>query len=1000
MRAGARLAPVSVVAATVLLGALAVAQAPRLSLLPHPRLGGPRIAIAVIASQAGAGELLAGFTQPLERELLALPEVAGVEGRTADGSARLLVRGAWGADPEALRLAVERRLAAVGIGLDSMGVELLPAAERPLLAVAVLGSDAAARTAYARGVLASELARAAGAERIEVTGATPLRVVVRPLAAALMARGLTADDLARRLARVGTTLSVGRARQGATARPLVMGEEVTSLAALRELRLPAAGGEALLRDVATARLVALGDGDAYRFDGVPGVLVSVHAERSANAVVRAWRLRRAMAALAADMPAGLTLRRVDDGGVALAAALLWLAVAALVSGLAAGAVVWRFGRGTRVAAVAAVVPLLASVVAVLLLMVAGVVVDPGALAALAACMGAVSWPVLWREESGETPHPLWIALGALVVTLVPVVSVGSAARGLAGGAVASVAAVVVVAWGIAFAFGSAFPFDAGGRLPAARLESTAWRVALAAVAVALAAVVVVAAWRARAGGATPAREEVVVRFVLAPQLDAGTRARRGAELVEGLLRAMPSRPRHWQWTQEPTRPSADEEEPAASLRLWFDDDGDARHAASASRAWLAGVPAIRARVERRGGGWLAGAESPGAMDVWATAATTPASRALATVASERLRAAVPGVVVDDGAVRGEAWRVAPLPRTAGGRGAARLEADLSSALGDFDVGSVRIPGVEPAIRLLPPEGESARVELLPVHGRGAGVVSGVGSGGTDGGAVRGTAAVVPLAATASVRRVARAAALERRDGRPAVRLSLHRSTAASDATLARALDSTPRRDGERLEAAGPAPELHAARVGLLRAVVAGAALALAVLLMAGGSLPSSLAVALAFPCAWVSCALLGYLTGFLEVGIDGAGLTVALGALLASAFAPLPSLVVCRRAEARRLGGSDPGDAARAARSELVRPLVATLVPVLAVAAVAGVVGDASLARPLAWVVAAGLAGAVGAALGPVPALDAALQRRSRAGALRRGGSGAPGAPMAAMEPE
>ena len=541
---GARLPPVSVVAAAVLLVALAVALAPRLAVLPHPRLGGPRIAVVAVASRAGAGELLAGFTQPLERQLLALPQVAGVDSRTADGSARLLVRGSWGADPETLRLAVERRLAAVGIVLDSVAVELLPASERPLLAVAVLGADAATRTAYARGVVVPALARAAGAERIDVAGATPLRVVVRPLPAALMARGLTADDLARRLARVGTTVSVGRARQGATVRPLVMGEEVTSLAALRELRLPAPGGEAVLRDVATVRLVALGDGDAYRFDGAPGVLVSVHAERSASALVGAWRLHRARAALAADLPPGLKLRRVDDAGLALVAALLRLAVAALVAGVATGVVVWRFGRAARVAVAAAVVPPLASVVAVLPLVVGGVAVDPPALAALAACMGAATWPVLWSAEGAWTwRRPLPLALAVLVVTLLPIALVGGAARGVAGGALAVVAALGVVAWGLTLAVGSAFSFDLDHRPPASRVGS-ATGVVLATVTVVLVAIVGLELWRVRSGAVAPARGEVTVRFDLAPQLDDETRVRRGAELAAGLLRAMPSPPRH------------------------------------------------------------------------------------------------------------------------------------------------------------------------------------------------------------------------------------------------------------------------------------------------------------------------------------------------------------------------------------------------------------------------------------------------------------------------
>src|SRR6185295_4591862 len=114
-------------------------------------------------------------------------------------------------------------------------------------------------------------------------GAAPLRVVVEPRQAALLARGLTTADVVARLRRVGLVRPLGRVREGATLRPLVVGEEVTDLDGLRALRIPAAAGEAVLGDVATVALRPLGDGDAFALDGQPAVLVELFAARDGNA---------------------------------------------------------------------------------------------------------------------------------------------------------------------------------------------------------------------------------------------------------------------------------------------------------------------------------------------------------------------------------------------------------------------------------------------------------------------------------------------------------------------------------------------------------------------------------------------------------------------------------------------------------------------------------------------------------------------------------------------
>ncbi|MEA2693802.1 MAG: hypothetical protein QOJ16_3189, partial [Acidobacteriota bacterium] len=226
---------------TTLLGALTIVVLGVFSLLRLPvsllpALERPSLTVTATAPGSGREEVMERITRPLEQRLGALSGVTRVESTTGDGFARVRIESEWQTDADRLRIEAERRLADLTVPGATLAVELAAADPEPIVEVAVFG-DGAARTAFAREVLAPELARLPGAGKIETLGLAPLHPVVRPRAAALAARGLTTADLAARLRPLGAALAAGRARSGAVARPLLVREDAASLPALRCLRL-------------------------------------------------------------------------------------------------------------------------------------------------------------------------------------------------------------------------------------------------------------------------------------------------------------------------------------------------------------------------------------------------------------------------------------------------------------------------------------------------------------------------------------------------------------------------------------------------------------------------------------------------------------------------------------------------------------------------------------------------------------------------------------------
>lgn len=981
----------------VVLGAFCLLRLP-VSLLPAAER--PSLRITATAEGSSREELLDRVTRPLERQLGALGGVTSVRTLTGDGAVQALVESEWQTDADRLRIEVERRLGNRAGPEVSFAVEMAPGDAVPIVEVAVLGgASGAERTAFAREGVVPELARLAGAGRVETVGLTPLRVVVQPRPAALAVRGLSARDVAVRLDAVGLARPAGQARAGALVRPLIVREDVRSLEELKALRIPGRspgfGGESLLGDVATVGLEEVEDGSAFRLDGKPGVLVRVFRAPEANAVALAAKVRERLAAL--DSRAGLRLQVVTDRSTEVGAALRELGLAAL-AGLLLGTLVLRafLGSWRPTLALAVVVP--ASALATFaVFQLRGVPLDLISLGGLALASGLLvdsSIVVLEAIASSRAAGtarpdiagtrqiavPVLAGFATTAVTFLPMLYLQGLARAFFGvqafAIVASLAASLLFSLTVTPVLSRAGHArdhgQAAGRHPGRGLYLRWLDRALARPGLACLAALALCAGAAAAAAVLPREllphgpvEELVVRYRLDPTLTPEAAGRAGAALEERLAAALgdPQAGRvAVQWTEE-SRGFGGEEETGRVL-FRFADPAAAARALPRIESALARVAGAEAWVEPGTRTFVEAVERAGRrLEVVATASTPERARDLAGRAAGRLRAA--GLRDSAAARRGlpqpalllswDALRLAELGAGRDGRG--HLESQVQAGLTDRLAGRVRLPGshrVEPEVLLRATA--PADPGLLPLA-----------TGAAD------SLRSIPLGAVATLSSSARPPVEEHQDGLPAVRLAFEGPAAKALPALAGLQLAA----DEEVTVAGQALEMQRA-FGQLRLALA---LSLLLVFLTVAALYESFSTPLAVM-ATVPVALAGGL-GLLAATGQSLNVLSFLGLILLVGIVVNNAIVLVHRTGQRAALGEPIDEALRRAAAERYRPILMTTVTTLAgMLPLALLGGDgAELRRPLALAVLGGLATSLFASLLLVPVLYRAFARaRPRSG--------------------
>ncbi len=978
----------------VVLGVFSLLRLP-VSLLPS--LERPSLTIVATAPGSAREQVLETVTRPLEQRLAALSGVTSVRSTTGDGMARVRIESEWQTDADRLRIEAERRLAGLEAPGATLAVELAAGDPEPIVEVAVFGGSGTSRAAFTREVLAPELARLEGAGKIETLGLSPLHPVVRPHAAALAARGLSAADLVARLRSVGTAVTAGRARAGAVIRPLLVREDAASLDALRALRIAGPRGESVLGDVADVGLEEVRDDSFFRLDGKEGTLVRVFRAPEANAVALAAHVRERVATLSRRAGLGLKIEMAADRSAEVVAALKELGIAALL-GLALGVAVLRFllGRWRPTVALSVAVPasLLAAFSGFYL---AGLSLDVVSLAGLALAAGmlvdssivvleAIETARARGEENPEVAGARQIAMPviagflATAVVFLPLIYLKGLARAFFGAQafaiVASLAASLLFSLTVTpvLARSRRGTTTNVGRSPGRETYLRLLDRVLSgrgAAGSAVLAGVAVASLTLLALGLLPRElvpqavtRDVVVRYRLDRDLTPEASRRQGQAVEARTAASLAGLPASRLAVQLPGATDAamgsdaDREE-TGRIELRFATPQVATQARRRLQIALARLPGVEVWVEPRASAFVEAIERTGRrLEVVASAATPERAAALASRTSERLLRAglresgsrrdgpTPAVLL--------AWdlpRLAALTVNSSGRDA--LEEQVRQGLGDQTAGRVKMEGVEPEVLVHPTEPQDPA--LIPV------TIPGIsGSGG-----------VVPLGSVARLAAGSRPPALEREGGIPAVRRSYEglgrRDPDALLAGLAKAAD-------EEVEPAGQALELRRA-FGQLRLALA---LSLLLVFLTVAALYESLVTPLVVM-STVPVALGGAL-GLLALAGQSLNILSFLGLILLAGIVVNNAIVLVHRVEDHRRAGREMDAAIRLAGAERYRPILMTTLATIAGMLPLALLGGegVELRRALALAVIGGMATAVFASLLLVPVLYRMAHLRRR----------------------
>lgn len=934
--------PVSVAVATVAMCALGVFSLLELPLSLLPSVERPKLVVEARADASSRDELLHEVTGPIERRLSSVPGITSIESETSDGLARIEIGSAWQTDPDRLRIDVARRIeGATTLPLDDLRLDVAGSDVSPVIEVAVSGASGATRTRIAERVVLPELARIEGAGKIDVIGARPLRVVVQPRSAALIARNLTALDVEERLRNAGAAVAAGRVREGASVRPLVVTQPIRSVEDLKTLRVKGVP----LGEIAEVSLREVADDSVFRTTSAEAVLLQIHRAPNANAVALAREVRNRVNELANRAP-GVTIAVVADRSEEVTRALIELGLAALL-GVLLGTLVLRYmlGLWRPTIALSVVVPaaLLASFSAFYF---AGIQLDVISLAGLALATGLLvdnSIVVLESVESARAAgrrdavaagtRQIVLAVVASSVTLMivfaPLLYLRGLARALFGeqavAVVASVAASLVLSLTLTPVLAQRDDVPTRPRSPGlasylrllGRVNERPGR--------AIAVAVIIMAASFALGGLLPRElfarggdRRTVIDARLAPDLDpAAARA-----LGEQLWNAIPNRDKRM--TQE-------------GSRITIEIDGELARPIA--------VAGVRTTVRRKPSAFIEAISGDAdRVELFASAATEAEADTLAArIDAEMQRAGF--TRVDDEKTRGRAAMLLRWNDTLVGPNRRLVERQVRAALSTVDVGQTEIARAEPAILLQP--ATPNELSLVPV---------------------RTGERTVPLSALSGVTLAERTPVALRDQGRPARRLLFEGGGQAI-------LPVLHAQGTERIRIAGHAREL-ADSFGQMRVAFLLAAILLYLTVAAFyESLVLPLLVMSALPFAGAGAVLALLVTGQSLNVMSLIGL-VFLGGVVVN-----HTVVLIDRAEQLRKAGVAAAEAIRAAAADRYRPVIMTTVTALLGMLPLAILGGpgVELRRAVAVAVTGGLITATIGTLFVIPLLYRVFDRRAKA---------------------
>ncbi len=189
-------------------------------------------------------------------------------------------------------------------------------AERPLLTYTLSGPHTPGALAdLARRSVVPRLSAIPGIAGVTVNGGAQVGATVSYDASRLRQLGVAPEALAGALRQARLVEAVGEERAGASVLPVTLRDTPGSLAALARLPVagPGGGGRTLrLGEVATIHFDEDAGDRFYRINGEPAVALTLARQPGADAIRTAAAARRAMAAIARELPRGVVVKLQSD----------------------------------------------------------------------------------------------------------------------------------------------------------------------------------------------------------------------------------------------------------------------------------------------------------------------------------------------------------------------------------------------------------------------------------------------------------------------------------------------------------------------------------------------------------------------------------------------------------------------------------------------------------------------------------------------------------------
>ncbi|WP_434479558.1 efflux RND transporter permease subunit [Gemmatimonas sp.] len=284
-----------------------------------PDVQAPMVTVTVPYPGATPAEIERELLRPLEDRVRSVAGLKKLKGTAGDGYALLFAEFVFSKAPseaiQEVRDAVSAARGDLPREVEEPVIERFSETDLPVLTVAVGGSG----EPLALGADARRLARALrgvpGVAQVRVVGdAVPeLSVHVRP--EALRAVGITLAELTARLESQNVSVPIGRLEGRDREATLRFQGRPANAADFGALPLATSTGQVVrLRDVADVRVSAAERRGTALVDGRAAVTLEVRKRRGASATTVADELRARMAALQTTLPAGRTVRVIQDAG--------------------------------------------------------------------------------------------------------------------------------------------------------------------------------------------------------------------------------------------------------------------------------------------------------------------------------------------------------------------------------------------------------------------------------------------------------------------------------------------------------------------------------------------------------------------------------------------------------------------------------------------------------------------------------------------------------------